>query len=208
MSNKLEYLDKNGLKKVLGLVKNNASAVWKGTKAGWDVLPAAEKQTYDLAVLLDETLVKAVDREDGTETDVANLNKIIHLTKAEYDAMPSHDPDTYYMITDDTTVVSPGYGYPRPDWANAVTITAAQLYAGYTAPADGMFVCAGVMPPANSGDTRAITINNVLIVEGWYSSDATYSSGDTSCPVSKGDLIKASISDAWASEKRYFVPWK
>lgn len=73
----------------------NASAVWKGTKAEWNALPAAEKQTYDLAVLLDTTLVKAVDREDGTETDVANLNKIWRGTKAAWDALTSAQKNEY-----------------------------------------------------------------------------------------------------------------
>ena len=73
----------------------NASAVWKGTKAEWNALPAAEKQTYDLAVLLDTTLVKAVDREDGTETDVANLNKIWRGTQAAWDALTPTQKDEY-----------------------------------------------------------------------------------------------------------------
>ena len=87
-----------------------------------------------------------------------------------------------------------------PDWANAVSITAAQLYAGYTAPSDGMFVCTGVLTP---GGSRKITLNNVPIVSGGYNVP-----GSTRCPVSKGDLIKANNSTAWEDETRYFVPWK
>ena len=95
----------------------------------------------------------------------------------------------------------------RPDWANAVTISAEQLYAGYTAPADGMFVCTGVMPPNGVGFKR-ITVNNVPIVSGESFPDTGFSYGNTSCPVSKDDLIKANTSNAWRTETRYFVPWK
>lgn len=103
LQNKVNNPDETPTKDSMNLVTSggvyeaikNASAVWKGTKAEWNALPAAEKQTYDLAVLLDTTLVKAVDREDGTETDVANLNKIWRGTKAEWDALTSAQKDEY-----------------------------------------------------------------------------------------------------------------
>lgn len=53
----------------------NASAVWKGTKSEWTALPVADKKSYDLAVLVDAKLIKAVDRTDGSDTDVADLSK-------------------------------------------------------------------------------------------------------------------------------------
>ena len=99
----------------------------------------------------------------------------------------------------------------RPAWNQAVEISIADLTAGYKAPADGMFICKGVMPPIDGG-SRQITVNNVPIVEGLYERGAVYSCGDCSCPVSKGDLIKASNSTgnsaAWAGETRYFVPFE
>ena len=95
----------------------------------------------------------------------------------------------------------------KPAWNQAVEISTGQLYAGYTAPSDGMFVCKGVMPTSGNGD-RVITVNNVPIVEGLYERATVYSFGDCSCPVSKGDLIKASTSNAWHDETRYFVPFE
>ena len=135
--------------------------------------------------------------------------KIVELTKAQYDNLAVKDPDTYYMINDDNAAKM---WYPRPDWANAVTISAGQLYAGYIAPSDGMFVCSGVMPTLgdDGGDAtfRIITINGITIVHGQYNASGIFSYGDCSCPVSEGDLIKSSTSSAWGDETRYFVPWK
>ena len=95
----------------------------------------------------------------------------------------------------------------RPAWNQAVEISIADLTAGYKAPADGMFICKGVMPPRDGG-FRTITVNNVPIVEGLYEQKLVYSCGDCSCPVSKGDFIKASNSAAWVGESRYFVPFE
>lgn len=75
----------------------NASAVWKGTKAEWNALPAADKKKYDLAVLLDKTLVKAVDRETGDENDVADLTKVFTGTDEEWEALPATDKTTYVL---------------------------------------------------------------------------------------------------------------
>lgn len=176
----------------------NASAVWKGTKAEWNALPAAEKQTYDLAVLLDETLVKAVDREDGTETDVANLNKIFRGTEAEWQALSAAEKDEYdeAITTGEQNPIA--WPFPRPDWANAVSITAAQLNAGYTAPSDGMFVGRWV----NSSSAGAeMTINNVAV---GVASNNT--SGMLQCPVSSGDVIKNGGTTGTSGIS--FVPWK
>ena len=96
----------------------------------------------------------------------------------------------------------------RPAWNQAVEISIADLSAGYKAPADGMFVCTGVMPTANTNVHRIITVNNVPIAMGQYNSANVFSYGSTSCPVSKGDLIKASNSAAWSDETRYFVPFE
>ena len=130
--------------------------------------------------------------------------KIVELTKAQYDALSTKDPDTYYMINDDNEAKA---WYPHPDWANAVTISVDQLYAGYVAPSDGMFVCSGVMPNVNNS-IRIITVNGITITSGQYPASGQFSHGGTSCPVSEGDLIKSNTSNAWGNETRYFVPWK
>lgn len=113
---------------------------------------------------------------------------------------------TAVMVTDDYDDTS--LGHPHPDWANAIRLTVDQLYAGYTAPSDGMLVCAGVMTPANSTSARIITVNSVPIVKGQFIKTGEFSYGNVSCPVNEGDLIKTNTSSAWEGETRYFVPWK
>ena len=172
------------------------------------------KTAFDALAQRDQNVMYYLDEEHDlidakptcrdTNGNLVKGQKIVELTKAQYDNLAAKDPGTYYMINDDNETKT---WYPHPDWANAVTISAEQLYAGYTAPADGMFVCTGVMPP-NGGGFKRITVNNVPIVEGINWQGADYSCGDCSCPVSKGDLIKANTSNAWRTETRYFVPWK
>ena len=113
---------------------------------------------------------------------------------------------TAVIVTDDYEEAS--HSHPHPDWANAVAITAAQLYAGYTAPSDGMLVCTGVMPTGNTSIQRVITVNGVPVALGEYPSGSVYSYNNVQCPVSKGDLIKSNMESAYGRETRYFVPWK
>ena len=96
----------------------------------------------------------------------------------------------------------------RPAWNQAVAISAEQLYAGYTAPSDGMFVCTGVMPSINNDIHRIITVNGIDIVMGQYNSGSVYSYGSTSCLVNEGDLIKSNTNVAWGAETRHFVPFE
>ena len=173
------------------------------------------KTAFDALAQRDQNVMYYLDEEhdliDAKPTcrDVdGNLvkgQKIVELTKAQYDNLAVKDPDTYYMINNDNEAKT---WYPRPDWANAVTISADQIYAGYVAPSDGMFVCSAVLPSTNDGIQKTITVNGITIVVGEYDPSGKYSFGDCSCPVSEGDVIKSSTSDAGGSEKRYFVPWK
>ena len=177
------------------------------------------KTAFDALAQRDQNVMYYLDEEhdliDAKPTcrDVdGNLvkgQKIVELTKEQYNNLAVKDPDTYYMIADDNEAKT---WYPRPDWANAVTISADQLYAGYTAPSDGMFVCSGVMPAVNSTIHttiyKVITVNDIAIVMGQCNAADQFSYGDCSCPVSEGDLIKSNTGSAWDDEKRYFVPWK
>lgn len=183
--------------------------VMRISKTAFDAL--AQRDTNVMYYLDEEhDLIDAKPTCRDVDGNLVKNQKIVELTKEQYDALSTKDPDTYYMIADDTIVKA---WHPRPDWANAVTISADQLYAGYTAPSDGMFVCSGVMPDTNSDIHKTITVNGIAIVVGQYNASGIFSYGifsygDCSCPVSEGDLIKSNTSDAWNSETRYFIPWK
>lgn len=178
MSNKLKYLDKKGLAKVFSLIKFGHKKIWHGTLAEWEALSAAEKAEYDQAEVIDEYTGVPVIVD---KVEAGNLNPVTSNAVAE-------------ALT--------------PDWSQAITVSAADLYAGYTAPKHGMFICTGVMPLANDSNVRIITVNNIPIVKGQYLSAGEYSYGNASCPVNSGDVIKSNISSAWGSETRYFIPYK
>lgn len=174
------------------------------------------KTAFDALAHRDQNVMYYLDEEHDlidakptcrdTDGNLVKGQKIVELTKGQYDALSVKDPDTYYMINDDNSSKA---WYPHPDWANAVIITAEQAYAGYTAPSDGMFIGVAVMAASNSGANRMISINGITIVIGQVYSDTINRCFDsTSCPVNKGDLIKAKADNAWANEKLYFVPWK
>ena len=176
------------------------------------------KTAFDALAQRDQNVMYYLDEEhdliDAKPTcrDVdGNLvkgQKIVELTKEQYDNLAVKDPDTYYMINDDN---EPKAWHPRPDWANAVTISTAQLYAGYTAPSDGMFVCTCFYSV-----TATITVNNVVVskssltkqpVNGVYNS----STGTDLCvPVSKSNIIKSDviIQSAPTYYNIAFIPWK
>ena len=110
----------------------NASAVWKGTKAEWNALPATTKIKYDLAVLIDTQLIKSVDRTDGTDSDVADLTNVWTGTQAEWDAMTQAQKDKWdkALIKDDYSAV--GNQIVARDRTIAVADwTADSTYAGF-----------------------------------------------------------------------------
>src|SRR5574344_217906 len=100
------------------------------------------------------------------------------------------------------------WSVPHPDWANAIAVSAAQLYAGYTAPTEGLIVCTGFMPEHWKG-AKIMTINNVPVARGQFALNAnSYSYSNVCFPVNKDDLIKTDTISAWSNETRYFVPYK
>ena len=333
----------------------NASAVWKGTKAEWNALPAADKVKYDLAVLLDKTLVKAVDRETGDETDVADLSgqfvgthaeweaesnktqyktalltderttvnevtstgalnevadnaKIWRGTKEEWDELSAaekdkwdqaeietieaqglnpfrtlsdpetlsialntdytcpHDGfivvkgarnsnftiiingvtffDTYTVENDEngilvpvqqgdvmritaestpqvrarwyTTDINPGNPIDYPvihrsqalDWDNRIVVTGNELYAGYTCPADGYFICGNI---PTIGNVAKFTVNGHFISYSDYWAAGSWSAFGVQIPVQKGDVCKSDtpLFTGWdPAEPNVFVPYK
>lgn len=181
--------------------------VMRISKTAFDALAQRDP---NVMYYLDEEhdLIDAKPTCRDTDGNLVKGQKIVELTKEQYDNLAVKDPDTYYMINNDNSTKA---WHPRPDWANIVTITEEQIYAGYIAPSDGMFICVAAMSDKNSDANRVISINGIIIVIGRRQpSDGSNPCGfdSTSCPVSEGDIIKAKADNAWVNEKRYFVPWK
>lgn len=162
MSNRLNYLDKIGLKKIFTLIKN------------WDLI-AAKPTCQD------------------ANGDLVPGQKIVELTKAQYDALTTKDPDTYYMVNDDN---DPKTWYTRPDWSHAVPITV--NISGYTVPVDGMIVGWGL---AGSNPTD-IQINNIPV---GITTNAAHLS--IQCPVCQGDVVKSGGYN-FQNARFNFIPWK
>lgn len=90
----------------------------------------------------------------------------------------------------------------EPDWDNAETITAAQINAGYTAPADGMIVGAAY---SNTATTSYATVNDVIV--GRSESGTNYLCYiNVQCQVVEGDVFK--ITNLYPSTNISFVPFK
>ena len=167
-------------------------------------------------VYINGTVVVASAFGDGSETRPSSAQITVNAGDViTADSGSSVSDAATFVPFEDSTIAEPEVVTPElirnlhdPDWSQAIAVSAADLYAGYTAPKRGMFVCTGVMPLANDSNVRMITVNNVPIVKGQYLHSGEYSYGNASCPVNAGDLIKSNINSAWGSETRYFVPYK
>jgi len=91
----------------------------------------------------------------------------------------------------------------QPDWQNAISLTAAQLTAGYTAPADGVVV--GYSVPT-SGISYA-TVNGIVISRGDHYPNNYVCFTNVQCQVSEGDIFKIDHVDAYTNSFS-FVPFK
>lgn len=174
--------------------------VMRISKAAFDALAQRDP---DVMYYLDEEhdLIDAKPTCRDVNGNLVKGQKIVELTKAEYDALATKDPDTYYMINDDDET-SPSNFWPKPDWANAVTLTTAQITAGYAAPADGMFF--GNAAAVNNTRLQ-IYVNSRMYVSIDTSTSSIHNSAGVCVPVSQGDIIRASN---LGSHSLSFVPWK
>lgn len=185
MSVKLKYLDKNGLKKILTLIKN------------WDLI-AAKPTCQD------------------TNGDLVPGQKIVELTKAQYNALATKDPDTYYMINDDNDPIK--FGKLELDYTRKVEIftDVNNNTAGYTVPADGVIlgnICTSVTGIAYYG-----YLNDVVIGTTARPSDGGLRVISGMFVVSKGDVLKVTNTagsagcnlgtKSAADNDIWFIPWK
>lgn len=104
------------------------------SKTAFDALPSRDADTMYYVPEEHDLLDAKPTCKDVNGNNVTG-KKIVDCTLAQYNAMATHDADTYYNIIDDN---DPVLYYPRADWSRAVTVTAAQIAAGFTAPAPGI----------------------------------------------------------------------
>ena len=166
------------------------------------------KTAFDALAQRDQNVMYYLDEEhdliDAKPTcrDVdGNLvkgQKIVELTKEQYNNLAVKDPDTYYMINDDNSAKA---WYPRPDWANAVIITGEQIYAGYEVPDDGTLV---LKVGPNYAGSRTFYIDGIDV--GGFATNSTADMSIITLPICKGQVIKCSSKVNADSYK--FVPWK
>ena len=138
----------------------------------------------------------------GVDGNMVKDQKIVELTKEQYDNLADKDPDTYYMINDDNGAKA---WYPHPDWANTVAISVADLATGYKVPADGMIV--GILfTNGNTSTGVSVNVNGVEIARNKAKdSDRIL---NVQCPVGKDDVITTTGDESPAGSTIHFVPWK
>lgn len=141
----------------------------------------------------------------GVDGNMVKGQKIVELTKAQFDALSTKDPDTYYMINDDNKAKP---WYPHPDWAKYITISVADLITTeYKAPADGMIV-GTLFAKGNSSPIVILNVNGIEVVRGGGAKDSSRIFG-VQCVVGKGDVIAIFGGDeATINSGIRFVPWK
>ena len=175
--------------------------VMRISKTAFDAL--AQRDTNVMYYLDEEhDLIDAKPTCRDADGNLVKNQKIVELTKEQYDNLAVKDPDTYYMITEDTEAKA---WHPRPDWANAVSISVADLVAGYTAPSDGMIV--GILfTDGNTSTGVSVNVNGIEVARNKAKdSDRIL---NVQCPVGKDDVITTTGDESPTGSTIHFVPWK
>lgn len=92
----------------------------------------------------------------------------------------------------------------QPDWQNAIALTISQLYNGYMVPTNGMLV--GAIEPSSSSQMNKLTINGVIVSEGYKTSNQT-TMLNFQVIVNKGDVARYDVNGQQTGIFS-FVPFK
>ena len=97
-----------------------------------------------------------------------------------------------------------------PNWSQAVSITADQLSAGYTAPGRGIIVGWAISKTdvTVSGHNMAIKVNGVEVCTSAFKGGEWTSFANIQVPVNKNDVIKATEAVSLTNINMSFVPYK
>lgn len=105
----------------------------------------------------------------------------------------------------DTLLAGSVVTYPKPNWDRSIQFTAAQLYAGYTAPEDGMLVLRFWNATSSTGTVKINNIFTILTISAQQSGITVPNALTT--PVSRGDVVKNNMTMPENAVALYFVPW-
>jgi len=124
--------------------------------------------------------------------------KIWHGTEAEWEALSETERDKYDQAEVINDINNPKANLnPRPDWANAVAISALP----FTAPEDGTLVL--TIGATSAYGNRIFYIDGIEV--GKFASTNIGHISTLTFPICKGQVL-TSDSGVWGSYK--FVPWK
>lgn len=134
------------------------------------------------------------------DSNLVKGQKIVELTRAQFDALAIKDPDTYYMINDDNETRA---RYQHPDWDNGEYISNPGNRT-YIVPKSGMIYVADAI--ASASNTVATLYINEHTAATMGSGNSYASSG--SFPVDKGDVVRTASLASRNTTVLVFVPWK
>lgn len=134
------------------------------------------------------------------DSNLVKGQKIVELTREQFDALAIKDPDTYYMINDDN---EPRAWYQHPDWDNGEYISNPGNRT-YTVPKSGIVYVADAISNATN-HIATLSINGHVVAT--MGTEVSYASSG-SFPVDTGDVVQTIDLGSRSRTVLGFVPWK
>ena len=172
------------------------------SKTAFDALPSRDADTM-YYVPEEHDLIDAKPTCQDVNGDNVTGQKIVDCTLAQYEAMATHDPDTYYNITDDNEAKT---YYPKPDWVHETAISNSALNTGWVAPSDGQVI---LRLENKTSASKTLYVNNIEIFIIPATGASNIPTLRTVLAVGQGDVVKiANTGTSQLVNSCIFVPYK